>query len=238
MIPDLEIIPHIFCYWRLAAYQLSSLILFPPKCRVLYRPCVTREGPEATEYLDFFAPRMPSTVTIEPLWMERRRLMRRAIGRNEAFKSSKAPILWAADADYLCGPGDMELILEKFPAGANLAHPGRVHATSHERGMQFIEAVIEPRIVEFDLTKDFPLIRWACGIGGLQFVRGDYARQHGYCGDEMGRRRMGPADRWQPTREDRKFRLKVGHDLGMGIVALYRVRHPIRSEGAAEDVRL
>ncbi len=237
MLPDLEIIPHCHGYSRLLTLQLSSLIQFPPHCRVLYRACVTAEDLPTIATLDFFRSKLPSTVTLEPHVMDRRRLMRRCIGRNEVFLSSMAPLLWAADVDYVCTADCLEKILNAFPAGAKLAHPAKVHATSWPDGMAMIESVTDPRVVPIDLAV-FNQTKRMRGIGGIQFVSGDYARTAGYCNDEMSSRRMRPADRWQPTRCDRKFRLKAGEDLAMPITALYRVRHDVRSEGNAVDVRL
>jgi len=238
LLPDIEIVPHVWGYSRCLCLQLSSLVCFPPTCRVLYRPCVTAEDAATIATLEFFGDKLPPTVAMQPILMERRRLMRRCIGRNDAFFSSTAPVLWAADCDYLIGPGDLETILNALPAGVKLAHPRKVHATSHPVGMAMIESVTRPRVVDIDLSQFTEVKRVGNAIGGLQFVSGEYARQAGYCRDELGSRRMGPADRWQATRCDRKFRLKTGEDHLMKLTVLYRVRHSVRSEGAKEDVRL
>ncbi len=237
MIPDIEISPHVWGYSRCLCLQLSGLVQSPPRCCVLYGPCVTVEDLPTIATLDFFRNKLPPTVTLEPHIMDRRRLMRRCIGRNEVALSSTAPLLWFADCDYIATADCLEKILNAFPAGAKLAHPKKVHATSWPDGMAMIESVTESRVVPIDLAV-FNQTKRMRGIGGLQFVSGDYARTAGYCNDEMASRRMRPADRWQPTRCDRKFRLKAGEDRPMPITALYRVRHDVRSEGNAVDVRL
>jgi len=238
MIPDFEIIPHIWQYHRLAAIQLSSFIANPPTCRVLYRPCITREDEPTIRTMEYFASRLPVTVTMEPHVMERRRLMRRAIGRNECALSSIAPIVWMADVDYLVTNACLTTILNNFPSGANLAHPARVHATTKERGMELIESVTDPAVVPLDLKADFPVVKRSYAIGGLQLFGGDYARKAGYCNDEPRNRIFRPAGRWQGTRCDRKARLKAGGSVAMNVLALYRVRHSVRSEGAERDAKL
>lgn len=235
---DLEIVPHIWGYARTAAWQLSSLVQFPPKCRVLYRPCVTAEDEDTMRLLRFFCGLpLPPTLAVEPHLMDRRRLMRRCIGRNECFLSSKATVIWASDCDYLCGPGDLDAILERFPTGAKVAHPDSIHATSWPDGMAMIEAVKEPAVLEIDLGI-FNQVKHGKPIGGLQFVAGDYARAFGYCADELGWKRMGAADRWMPTKCDRKYRMKAGGSAPIPGPLLYRLRHDVRSEGNEVDVRL
>ena len=241
MIPDLELVPHCWRYSRLLCLQLSSLVLYPPKARVLYRPCVTTglSDPETWRVLNFFCSRMPPTVALQPHVMEVRRLVRRGIGRNECAKRTEAPRIGFIDCDYVYGPGDIDALLEKFPEGAKLAHPGHVRASTYERGMEMIGAAEVIRVFEFDLAADFTVTqRMSTAIGGLQFFDGDWCRAKGYCDDEMGSRRMGPADRWQRTKEDRKARLKCGEDRRIKATLFYRVRHNVRSEGNAEDVRL
>ncbi len=233
---DLSLIPHCWGYHRLLTWQLSGFVQFPPKPKVLYRPCVTAEDKDTIRVLEWFAPRLPSTVTLLPLYMEKRYLVRRAYGRSQTGHECTSPILGWIDADYIYGPGDCEAIINAFPAGAKLAHPAKVRATSWPDGMAMIESVKEPKVMEIDL-KIFNQTKKMRAIGGVQFVPRDIALL-GYCDDELGGRRMGPADRWQRTKEDRKLRLKLGEDQPMPITALYRVRHDVRSEGNAVDVRL
>lgn len=239
MLCDIEIVVHCWQYSRLLTLQLSSLVLWPPKCRVRYRPCVTAEDTQTIRAVEFFSSRMPATVCVVPLVMEHDRLMRRAIGRNECLLSSRAPIVWAADCDYLATADCLDSILNNWPTGAKLAHPTKVHATIPQHGMEMIEAVgTEPRIVPVDLKADFPLVKGAYSIGGLQFFGGDYARNAGYCNDEPRSRVFRPAKRWCKTLCDRKARLKAGGSKAMNILVLYRVRHTIRSEDHPEDAKL
>ena len=238
MTPDIEIIPTIWQYSRLFAFQLSGFVLSPPRCRVLYRPCVTKEDEPTIKVLEHYASRLPASVTLEPHFMERRKLMRRAIGRNECCLSSKAPIVWCADVDYLATADCLDTILNSFPCSVNLSHPAKVHATSRRRGMELIEAVNGVEVPLLDLVKDFPVNKRAKAIGGLQFFSGEYARKAGYCNDELWNRIFKPANRWQATRCDRKARVKAGGSTPMAITALYRIRHWVRSEGAKEDAKL
>ena len=239
MIPDIEIISHCWQYHRLLTLQLSGFCLFPPRCQVLYRPCVTMDDAATRDTILWFVPRMPPTVTIEPHVMNRRCLMRRAIGRNECCLTSKAPLVWCADCDYIATGDDLETILNAWPKGHKLAHPGRVRSCTPARGMELVESVTEPRIVPIDLTGDFPETqRKGSAIGGLQFFSGEHCREKGYCGPNPRGRLFKPADRWQPTKSDKWARAAAGEDITMPITVLYRVRHTVRSEGYKDDARL
>jgi len=170
--------------------------------------------------------------------MQRNRLMRRAIGRNECALTSLAPVVWFADCDYACFPNDLDLILNAWPKGHKLAHPGHVFATTPEHGMSMIEAVDENRIapmwrVDFSLAQ-----KHRVAIGGLQFFDGDFCRTTGYCGPVGKGRLFRPAERWQPTKCDRWARAAAGEDVTMKITVLGRVRHTTRSEGHEKDARL
>jgi hypothetical protein len=238
MIPDVEIIPHVWQYHRLMTLQLSSFIHWPPTCRVFYRPCVTQEDTPTIAVLKWFSNRLPSSVTLEPHIMDRRRLMRRAIGRNECALTSKSPIVWFADCDYAVLPGDLESIMNAWPKGHKLAHPGHVRATIPEHGMEMIQSVIEPRVMPMMLS-DFPLAqKHRTAIGGLQFFDGEHCHKMGYCGPKGRGRLFRPADRWQPTKCDKWARSVAGEDVTMRITVLGRVRHTTRSEGHKEDARL
>lgn len=239
MSPDIEIVPTIWQYSRVATLQLSGFVLFPPRCQVSYRPCVTRDDRETMAVLDWFATRLPETVRLVPHFMEHDRLMRRAVGRNECALTSQAPIVWMADVDYVTSADDLDAIINAWPKGHKLAHPGRVHSSTPVRGMELIDSVTNPAVVPLDLASDFPEIqRKRIAIGGLQVFDGEHCRKTGYCGPVGRGRLFRPAKRWQPTKEDRWARAAAGEDVTMPITVLYRVRHMVRSEGAKEDARL
>ena len=188
--------------------------------------------------MEWFCSKMPPTVTIEPHPMEKRKLVRREIGRNECAKTSRAPIVAFVDTDYIYAE-DLDKFLDKWTPDMKLAHPSHVHATTHPRGMEMIQTVVPGKLAEINLSADFPVVqRISVAIGGIQFFSGGWAREHGYCGDEVGGKRLGPASRWCRTKGDRKVRCKAGEDRKIKGPLFYRVRHPIRSEGAVEDVRL
>lgn len=239
MIPDLEIIPHCAGYHRLLTLQLSGFVLFPPRCQVLYRPCITLEDETTCRTLEWFTPRMPITVTIAPHVMEHNRLMRRAIGRNECALTTLAPVVWFADCDYVTSGDDLETILGTWPKGHKLAHPRHVRSCTPARGMELVESVTEPAVMPIDLPRDFPEAqRKHAAIGGLQFFDGSFCREKGYCGPVGKGRLFRTAKRWQSTKCDRWARAAAGEDVTLPITVLYRVRHSVRSEGAKEDARL
>jgi hypothetical protein len=233
---DIEIVSHCWHYSRLLTYQLSSLVLYPPKCEVRITVFACADDIRTVGSLEHFSHpdrldrlRYPPQSNGRPQlsWqlLPPERLCRRAIGRNLAAESTPARIIWFADCDMMFGPGCLDWLSENWPEGNVLGYPHYVGKCTHERGDELIEAVKKPAVMEIDPT-DFPPHRQPRAIGGTQIVCGDVARERGYLKDS--KRYQRPASRWMRTVDDvvyRKRVLGVGRGTRLEIPNCWRIRH-------------
>lgn len=238
----LGMVSHCWNYSRLLCWQLSSLYLYPPReisveAIIFFCP----DDRRTVAVLEWFARHavasgLNSLVKLHPWPLDQRKLCRRAIGRNLAFKASRADWVWATDVDYLFGPDCLDAIPSAMAAIAGpLAFPRFTNRTAtQEIGDELIERVTEPGLYTLpvdDSGKGDPAAGlWEVernhrAIGGIQIVNGDVARREGYLPDS--RRFQRPADRWMRTFEDRAYRAAIGAGRGEAIDLpnLYRLRH-------------
>jgi hypothetical protein len=209
------------------AYQLSSLVRFPPaEIEVRVTVCHALEDQGTVELLDFFGAREVPGVTWNWLPLERTHLMRRAIGRNRAALATEADWVWFTDCDVLFSEGCLDGLARALQ-GRNdpLVHPAvewvtpllsdddRV-LTAWHRSPGLLELDTESLLVR-------PLDR---ATGPMQITHGDAARTLGYC-DALGTYQE-PAETWQKTREDRAFRWLLGsHGAPVDTPGVHRIRH-------------
>jgi hypothetical protein len=220
-------------------WQLSSLCLHAPQdVAVTYTVFYCPEDKATEAVLRHFEvgcrKQDGSRVVVFRWWpLERRQLMRRAIGRNLAARSTQAQWVWFADADYLFGRGCLDALaraLGNLPADCHLAFPRIIQASkSHEHGDRYIDRVKLPDQMA-DLLDvepaDFEPAVLNRAIGGIQIVRGDVARERGYLPDTEWQH---PADTWQQTFEDPVFRQSMGtNGTPVDIPNCYRIRHSKR----------
>src|SRR5690606_26500249 len=99
----LEIVSHCWRYGGLLTYQMSSLVLHPPRSTSvgLTVVCAPREFDPGTWRVldDFDRQTLPPTVMFQKRVLPPAQLFRRAIGRNLAAESTTADWLWFADCD-------------------------------------------------------------------------------------------------------------------------------------------
>lgn len=227
---QLEIVTHCWKYSRLLTYQLSSLVLHPPaeiSVRVTVFYC--HEDTRTEEVLNYFSEM--SVPRIEWNWraLRRRELMRRAIGRNYAARETTADWIWFTDCDMCFGSTALDGLGTVLSAIENpLVYPGRVRVTrDHALGdEQILRAGPPPRIVDI-APEEFVQQRFPRAIGPAQVVRGDVAREYGYC---EGTRWQRPADRWQRCHEDVAFRKAMHRATNhlwqpVHVRNVFRIRH-------------
>lgn len=249
----LELVSHCWRYSRLLLLQASSLILHPPdpaKLSIIHTIFYSREDAETVAMLHWLQRQQwPASVKWRHWPIETERLLRRAIGRNEACHDTKADWIWLADVDYLFGPGCLDALPEQLANVAGpLAYPRyAMRSPTDPAGDELIESVLLPpdsadgdgsridgcdcRLRDVDYAAgEIETTRRA--IGGVQIYRGDVARDRGYLSDSPRWHR--PADRWRRTYEDRAFRGWLGDGNGevrgepVELPNLYRVRHSKR----------
>lgn len=223
----IEIVSHCWKYQHLLAYQLSSLVLYPPT-RVSVRMTVffSPEDEGTAALLRFFGARQVPGVSWNWRPLERTHLMRRAIGRNIAARETRADWIWFTDCDVVFDQGSLDSLIAQLQGRRDaLVHPREEHCTPllAEQDPMLTAAADEPRIVEINRERFTPR---SCSVakGPMQITHGDVARACGYC-DSLSVYQT-PSDRWRKAYEDRAFRwLLRTQGVGLDIPGVYRIRH-------------
>ncbi len=230
---QLEIVSHCWRYSRLLTYQLSSLVLFPPrnvsiKMTVFY----SDEDPETTAVLNYFRSHQIPSIIWHPRVLPKNQLFRRAIGRELATQETGADWLWFADCDLCFREGTLDAVKAAVDTTTeDLLFPNAAWTSkTHQSGDSAIERLdpCSPRII--DVTpEDFEPIRYPRAIGGVQIVRGTIARLGGYCRDTRWQR---PAARWKRCTCDVAFRKTIRNFTSSGwrrveLPNLFRIRHSV-----------
>ncbi len=224
---DLEIVSHCWKYGRLLNYQLSSLVLHPPRnCRVTMTVFHCPEDSDTGHILDYFAGQRVTNVTWNWQPLEKERLFRRAIGRNQAALATRSDWIWFTDCDVTFQAGALDdLAAELCDHDAMLTFP-QIHQVSEMLQPDdpiFTRAGQAPAILDLDLSR-FEPERREKAVGGLQILRGDVARAVGYCANIGVYQR--PATSFGNTWEDRTFRWLLGtHGEPLTTAGFYRIRH-------------
>ena len=88
MMPDIEIVTHCWLYTRLLAYQLSSLLLHPPKVNVLVDVFCCPDDPKTVVYAEWYKRQCDpeGTVEIRPWLLPKERLLRSAYRRENQYQ--------------------------------------------------------------------------------------------------------------------------------------------------------
>ena len=231
----IEIVSHCWNYSHFLAYQLSSLVLYPPQnCRVTATVFYCPEDETTAGLLQFFEKLSPPNVDWNWRTLPRRQLFRRGIGRNLAAKATKADWIWFTDCDQLFHRGCLDAINHELQGRSDLlVFPVTVSCTPLlEQNDPMLRATTKPALVEIN-TEDFTPRSHAKAIGALQIMHGDVARSVGYC--ESIPFYQQPVDTFQHTYEDRALRwLLRTQGTPIEIPGLYRIEHSAKGRYDAE----
>lgn len=224
----LEIVSHCWRYAHLLDYQLSSLVLFPPReleVRMTVFHAPDHDKPTA-RVLEFFREQEVEGVEWNPWPLEREHLFRRAIGRNLAARRTDADWIWFADCDVLFREQSLDILAQELRGRQDfLVYPRRQRSTGllpSDHPMLSVPGGF-PGIVDVDPSL-FGEESRDRAIGGSQIVRSDVARAAGYCGTIPFYQK--PVSSWQKTYEDRAFRWILGtQGTPVDVPDIYRIRH-------------
>lgn len=224
---QLEIVSHCWNYAHMQVYQLSSLVLFPPKnLTVTMTVFYGEEDRKTLELLEFFASQQVPGVIWNWQPLPRQALFRRAIGRNLAARQTSADWVWFTDCDVLFRDNCLDALAEALQ-GRNdvLVYPAAEYCT----GLLSPDApILQPEMsplqvldVDAGLFTRFPRDR---ATGPLQITHGDVARAVGYC-DSLPYYQQ-PSNTWCKAYEDRAFRwLLRTQGTALDVPGVYRIRH-------------
>ncbi len=224
----IEVVSHCWQYAHLLAYQLSSLVNFPPtRARVRMTVFHAAEDACVRDLLAYFGAIEVPGVAWNWQALPPRELFRRSIGRNRAARGTPADWVWFADCDILFHRDCMDTLAARLQGRQDpLTYPEeeRVTAMLEETDPLLLAERDRPRVVDIDPGR-FKLLRNPPRAkGAYQIVHGDVARQFGYCEQLSVFQR--PAPRWAKTYEDSAFRWLLGCDgVGLDVPGVYRIRH-------------
>lgn len=228
MTRHIEFVSHCWNYSRLLTYQLSSLVLHPPRTvSVTATIFLSYDDVKTRRVIDYFQSiPLPSTVTLFPWHLPNRRLFIRGIGRNLAALTTSAEWIWFTDCDYVFGAGVFDTLADRLSTVTDdLVYPRRIfQSRTQASGDDYIAAVgEEPRLVDVR-QKDFQLQRNTRAIGGIQICRGEVARSRGYLREAPFHDRE--TTQWQRCREDVRFRQELGTSgRAIDLPNVFRLRH-------------
>ena len=223
----LEIVSHCWQYAHLLAYQLSSLLRFPPT-QLAVRMTVfhSAEDTATCRMLDFFAAQAAPGVEWNWQQLPMEQLFRRSIGRNRVALSTTADWLWLTDCDIVFHRDCLDTLARELQGRRDrLLYPRdeRVTAMLAESDPVLAAERDVPRLVDIDPTQ-FEHLAVPRATGAYQIVHGDIARSCGYCAQVPLFQR--PVARWAKTFEDRTFRwLMRTQGVPLDIPGVHRIRH-------------
>lgn len=182
---SLQVVAHIWAkecpqYADFAKYQVHALRARPPKRDVLltyfYCPedwaaCVTLERQMAIG--------LPPTVTLRGRPLERERLFRRAIGRDEVCRNPEGEVLWLTDCDYAI-TGEACDAVAQLGVGSQLRFPRyTLTLKTFALGAQYIARAEHTDTPAFNPADFQPEVNKRA-IGGIQIIGADVASGCGY----------------------------------------------------------
>lgn len=224
----LEIVNHVHNYSRCLAYQLSSLILYPPKTVDLtYYLYHTTDDAETLAVIDYFRPKMLCNFITRSQDIDV--LRNRAAGRNEVAQSSKADWIWFTDTDHLFRHDCLDKLHEILdvrwgdpPKEIDLCFPQRVQVTHQPIGDALIAEMVQPMIR--DVPEDaFWSYRMGVAIGGIQIATREVCNRVGYVPWMKDER----AANWNFC-SDKRFRYQVAIRHSINLPNICRIRHGVR----------
>lgn len=223
---SLEVVSHCWQYPHLLAFQLSSLVLHPPRTVDLRMTVFhAAEDRPTTELLAWFSThRVPG---VEWHWqaLSPAQLMRRGIGRNLAALATTADWVWFTDCDLVFGEGCLDALAQQLQGRRDLlVYPQQEYCTRLlPDGSPMLRDGRNPRRL-LHITEPLTPRRVTRATGPLQITHGDAARQLGYC--DALKAYQAPTDRWRKTYEDRAFRWLLGtQGVAIDVPGVQRIRH-------------
>lgn len=205
----IEIVTHCWRYWRCLTYQALTLVNRPPTDDIeVVLHVFAGKGDEATKQRiqELKSVKWPQNTHLLATYLTRRRLFRRAIGRNMAALNTTADVVWFTDCDFLIHGSTLNDLAMVFRCTeASFVHPARMIGTTFEKGGELIQSASHWPFIysvdrcDFNVPQNIPR-----AIGATQILSGDLCREMGYL--KGFRRWQSPRKRWGKTCDDVAFR--------------------------------
>lgn len=223
----LEVVSHCWRYARFLQYQLSSLVLNPPReLDIVMSVYYAEEDGETRALLERFAAIEVPNLRWNWQALPKEALFRRAIGRNHAALASAADWLWFTDCDLLFREGCLDGLAQLLQGRRDaLVFPSVEYCTPllADDDPSLNPDPARGLLIDID-AQLFSARKRSRATGPLQIVHGDVARACGYC-DALAYYQR-PALQWQKAHEDRALRWLLGSQgVPLAIPGVYRLRH-------------
>lgn len=236
---NLEVVSHCWNYSHFLVYQLSSLVLFPPRkldvtMTVFYSPEDTR----TEALLAFFGKQAVPGITWNWQPIPKQELFRRGIGRNRAALATKADWVWFTDCDLMFREHCLDHLAEVLQGRRDaLLFPREERTTDllAEDNPMLKAGSAGPQVLDID-TSSFTTRTITKATGPLQIAHGDVCRAVGYC------RNIGlyqqPVESFAKCHEDRAFRwLLRSQGEPIDVPGVYRIRHVSKGRYSGDTTR-
>ncbi len=233
----LEIVSHCWQYAHLLAYQLSSLVRYPPqRVDVTMHVCHAKEDLETAALLRFFGAIDVPGVRWQWHTLPRERLFRRAIGRNAAALASDADWVWFTDCDLMFRGQCLDVLGDLLQGRRDaLVYPRCEYVTDLLADDDPLLLSRAPAIVDIDDGSGFRVREPGRATGPLQITHGDVARALGYC--KPIRYYQQPARHWRKAYEDCAHRwLLESRGAPLDVPGVYRIRHVAKGRYGEDTV--
>lgn len=226
---NIEIVSHCWNYSHMLAYQLSSLVNYPPtKASITMTIFYNSEDVKTSLLLKYFGEKNIPNVTWNWQELPKEMLFRRSIGRNKAALKSQADWVWFADCDIMFNENCIDSLVDSLQ-GCNdvLVFPKQEkttpmlpedHPLLKKGGVPQVVSIKEEGFENYSRSK---------ATGEFQITHGDVARAIGYCANISVYQT--PSNHWCKCVEDRAFRWLVGtHGKAINIDNVYQIRHLVK----------
>jgi len=157
--------------------------------------------------------------------IDKTKLFRRSIGRNQAALNTGADWIWFNDCDVMFRGGCLDAMGRALQGRRDaLVYPTHEFVSPvYEPGDPVLEAARDPALVDIDPAA-FTRRDYTRAVGAMQVTHGDVARSVGYCRDIAVFQQ--PTDRFAKAHEDRAFRWLLGSEgVPVPVDGIYRIRH-------------
>lgn len=223
---NIEVVSHCWGYSHMLAYQLSSLVNYPPtKATVTMTVFYSDEDKDTVKILDFFAKQQVKNVIWNWQKLPKQLLYRRGIGRNKAALATKADWVWFSDCDIMFNENCIDSLVDSLQnCNEVLVFPKQEKTTPMlAEDHPLLQKGAEPHVISID-EGDFEYYSRSKATGEFQITHGDVARAVGYCANISIYQT--PAEHWCKCVEDRCFRWLVGsHGVAIDIENVFQIRH-------------
>ncbi|PTB93241.1 glycosyl transferase [Marinobacter sp. Z-F4-2] len=236
---ELEVVSHCWNYSHFLVYQLSSLVLFPPKrlnvtMTVFYSP----EDSRTEELLAYFEKQKVPGVSWNWQPIPTQELFRRGIGRNRAALATKADWVWFTDCDLMLRENCLDSLAEVLQGRREaLLFPEEERTTDllAEDNPMLEAGSSGPQVLDID-TSSFTTRTITKATGPLQIAHGDVCRAVGYCRNISLYQQ--PVESFAKCHEDRAFRwLLRSQGEPIDVPGVYRIRHIVKGRYTGSETR-